>query len=100
VLRAADTPCPGYVADALLSGERESGAQQGDSRDGDKPRRRFLYPMLEGALVTEIERRSSSIHEFDTQTAPYTKAKLDVPPGDPEHAIGDIDAVDKTKRCW
>ncbi len=63
------------------------------------PDRRFLYPMLEGPLTTESEKRKLLIHEFDTRTAAFTTQTWSYRLEAPEHAIGELTQPSTRRGC-
>ena len=58
------------------------------SADGSK-----LYPMLEGALITDPDQTRRIVNEFDLSSKSYTGNKFYYRMEDPGHAIGDFIAV-------
>jgi hypothetical protein len=55
--------------------------------------RRFLYPMLEGALTSDTEPRRLLISEFDLKARQYTARSWAYKLDQANHAIGDLTAV-------
>lgn len=51
---------------------------------------RRLYPMLEGPLTTDADRRRLVIAEFDLETTRFTDRRWAYRLEDPSHAIGDL----------
>ena len=59
------------------------------------PDGKTLYPMLEGALLTDPDQRRLIINEFDIQTSSYTGEQWSYRLHQASHAIGDLTAVTK-----
>ena len=55
--------------------------------------RRFLYPMLEGALTTDPDNRRLFINEFDIKARSYTGRRWAYRMADAGNSIGDLTAV-------
>jgi hypothetical protein len=60
------------------------------SKDG-----KMLYPMLEGALTTDPDRRRRAIYEFDLRTESYTGRTWQVHFADASYSLGDLTALDE-----
>jgi len=60
------------------------------SVDGSK-----LYPMLEGALITDQDQNRRIIYEFDLHNGSYTGNQFYYKVDDPDHAIGDLTAINE-----
>ncbi|GAB6938545.1 hypothetical protein JCM11754A_20720 [Isoptericola variabilis] len=56
---------------------------------------RYLYPVLEGALVGDADQRRRVIHEFDTRRGAYTGRTWDYQADQEANVLGDAFAVGK-----
>ncbi|SKC53234.1 esterase-like activity of phytase family protein [Krasilnikoviella flava] len=56
---------------------------------------RYLYPVLEGALVGDADQRRRVIHEFDTRRGEYTGRTWDYQADQEANVLGDAFAVGK-----
>jgi glycerophosphoryl diester phosphodiesterase len=56
---------------------------------------RYLYPVLEGALVGDADQRRRVIHEFDTRRGQYTGRAWDYQADQEANVLGDAFAVGK-----
>lgn len=56
---------------------------------------RYLYPVLEGALVDDADQRRRVIHEFDTRRGEYTGRTWDYEADQEANVLGDAFAVGK-----
>ncbi|MCK9792183.1 esterase-like activity of phytase family protein [Isoptericola sp. 4D.3] len=56
---------------------------------------RYLYPVLEGALVGDADQRRRVIHEFDTRRGQYTGRTWDYQTDQEANVLGDAFAVGK-----
>jgi len=56
---------------------------------------RYLYPVLEGALVDDADHRRRVIHEFDTRRGTYTGRTWDYQADQEANVLGDAFAVGK-----
>jgi len=68
--------------------------------------RRYLYPSLERALATDPDTQRRLIYEFDLRRGEYTGKTWQygadpviptTPPGQPQHVIGDLTALDRNR---
>ena len=55
---------------------------------------RTLYPMLEGALVTEMDKTLRAVYEFDLASGEYTGARWTYRTDDPTHTVPELVALD------
>lgn len=56
---------------------------------------RYLYPVLEGALVDDADQRRRVVHEFDTRRGAYTGRTWDYQADQEANVLGDAFAVGK-----
>lgn len=61
------------------------------------PDRRFLYPMLEGALSDDPDQRRRFIYEFDLNRKQYTGKRWQYRMEAADYAIGDFTALDQNR---
>lgn len=61
------------------------------------PNRKFLYPMLEGALRDDPQQQRRWIYEFDLSQKQYTGQRWQYRTADPSYAIGDFTALDPNR---
>lgn len=61
------------------------------------PNGKTLYPTLEGSLTTDPDQRRRVFYEFDIRSGTYTDRTWQYRMEAPEHAIGDVTAVDANR---
>ncbi|MGF0116162.1 esterase-like activity of phytase family protein [Promicromonospora sp. Marseille-Q5078] len=86
-LRSPQNP---YLADGETPTVRASRGFEAMARSG-----RYLYPVLEGALVGDTDQRRRVIHEFDTRRGQYTGRTWDYQADQEANVLGDAFAVGK-----
>ncbi|MGH3586124.1 MAG: esterase-like activity of phytase family protein, partial [Pseudonocardia sp.] len=86
-LRSPENP---YLADGEEPTVRSSRGFEAMAGTG-----RYLYPVLEGALVGDADQRRRVIHEFDTRRGEYTGRTWDYRTDQESNVLGDAFAVGK-----